>query len=533
MIANAVLPSVIRRDLLRLALLAGVVAVLLVLAIQQPGYTDAYYYFNAAQRLATGHGLTDSALWTYIAAPPGSGLPIPSHLYWMPLASLVQSASMALLGPTFRAAQIPMALCYVGLVLFAYGIGLRLGGTRRAAWLAALLTLFSGFYMGYWTTTDTFSLYGLVGAGALACIALARECGNLRWYAAAGALCALAHLTRADGVLLLAVLLMIALWPRPQSQPQVRSQPHSRSQFRGAGVALVAYLLVMSPWFIRNVNAVGTALPVGGFQTAYMRAYDEIANYPPGVSFSDFVNWGAGNILRSRWDALAGELGTLWTWIAVEGMIVVLPLALVAAWKRRRDAFLAPFALYAVGLHIAMTFVFALPGPRGGLFHSAAALLPFWMALGAVGLDDVVTWAAKRRRWPRKQALNVFSVALVVIAAGLSGVLLLASMARNNGGTFYREISARLPANAVVMVNDPPAFAYLTGRSAVVLPNAGPDIIPELMRRYGVTHIIVDWNRTTPMDPLYSPSYASPIIRLIQTDRDTKDRPIYIYEVQK
>ena len=521
MIPNAVPPSMIRRDVLRLAGIACVGAVLLVLAIQQPGYTDAYYYFNAAQRLATGRGLTDAALWTYIAAP--SGLPVPSHLYWMPLAALVQAASMALFGATFRAAQLPMALCYIGLVLLAYGIGLRLGRTRRAALLAALLTMFSGFYIGYWTTTDTFSLYGLVGAGALVCTALAKERNNLRWYAAAGALCALAHLTRADGVLLLAVLLLIALWSRPQSKPHLR----------GAGIALVAYLLVMSPWFIRNVNAVGTALPVGGFQTAYMRAYDEIANYPPGVSFADFADWGVGNILRSRWDALAGESGTLWTWIAVEGMIVVLPLALVAAWKRRRDAFLAPFALYAVGLHLLMTFIFALPGPRGGLFHSAAALVPFWMALGAVGLDDAVTWAAKRRRWPRKQALNVFSVALVIIAAGLSGVLLLASMARNNAGVFYREIGARLPADAVVMVNDPPAFAYLTGRSAVVLPNARPDVIPELVRRYGVTHIIVDWNRTTPMDPLYSPSYVSPTIRLIETERDTKDRPIYIYEVQK
>ena len=79
------------------------------------------------------------------------------------------------------------------------------------------------------------------------------------------------------------------------------------------------------------------------------------------------------------------------------------PLMLVALWRRRRHAFLRGFWLYALGLHLAMTFIFPFSGYRGGLFHSAAALFPWWMALGVVGLDDVIDWIAQRRRQWKKR----------------------------------------------------------------------------------------------------------------------------------
>jgi hypothetical protein len=99
-----------------------------------PGYTDAYYYFNAGQRLATGQGLTDPYVaLTYLGAP--ESLPAPSHTYWMPLASLLA----ALGGGLFWKAQIPFGLLWLGLALLAFWLGARLGGSRgtpgrRAYW---------------------------------------------------------------------------------------------------------------------------------------------------------------------------------------------------------------------------------------------------------------------------------------------------------------------------------------------------------------------------------------------------------------
>lgn len=502
-----------RRAYLSMAILALLWGALLAVAIRQPGYTDAYYYFNAGQRLIEGKGLTDPYLWTYINAP--DALPGPSHVYWMPLESLVATVSMAVFGAHFSAAQLPSVLCFAGLVTLAFWLGGRLGGTRRHAWIAGLLVLFSGFFTPFWTTTDTFALYGLIGALALVAMGRGRETGHWHWYGLGGALAGLAHLTRADGVLLILVLLIVIFWPWPTVD--------WKRAIRCAVIGIAAYVLVMLPWGVRNMDEIGTPLPTGGMDTIWLRGYNELVNYPPGVSAAHFWEWGAGNILRSRWEALVTNLGTF---VAVETWIVLGPFVLAGLWLRRRDPFLLGAVLYALGLHIAMTFVFAYPGYRGGLFHSSSALLPFWASVGLIGLDEGVMWAARRRRWRRKQAQAVFSGAVITLAVLLSvGVLVSRLSAWNDNGTFYRTVAADVPGDAVLMVNDPAALYYHTGLSGVVVPNADPAVVPEIAARYGVNYLVLDVNWTKPFTGLFLGDETRPFLRLVKVyGAETADR---------
>jgi 4-amino-4-deoxy-L-arabinose transferase-like glycosyltransferase len=511
-----------RRAYIVLGVLALVVGSVLAATISQPGYTDAYYYFNAGQRVVQGEGLTDPYLWVYINAP--DSLPGPSHTYWMPLESLVAAGSMWVFGATFAAAQVPSVLCYAGLVLVAVWVGGHLGRNRRHAWTAGLLVLFSGFFTPFWTTTDTFALYALVGALALVGIGRGSETGGWRWYALGGAMSGLAHLARADGVLLLVVLILAALWPWTA---------HSRKQrITGLAAGVLAYLLVMSPWFVRNMHEISTPLPTGGVQAMWLRGYDELVSYPPGASADDFFAWGLDNIVRSRWEALTTNLGTF---IAVETWVILGPCVLIGLWIRRRDSFLRGVMLYALGLHLAMTFVFAYPGYRGGLFHSSAALLPFWAGAGLIGLDEIIAGMAKRRRWPKAQAQRVFTVALVVLAVLLSGVLSARRLSEwNDNGVFYRTLADDLPPDAVVMVNDPPALYYHTGLSGVVVPYADPGVVPEIADRFGVTHLVLDVNRPEPFTGLFLGQETRPFLRFLrQYDRGTADRSddIRVFEI--
>ncbi len=500
----------VRRDYFIVGLIALIIGLILMFSLSQPAYTDAYYYFNAGKRLATGQGLTDAALWTYLGNP--TKLPAPSHLYWMPLASLMQAVSMFILGATFRAAQLPMLFCYIGLVVIAFWFGGRLHGSRRGAWIAAILTLFSGYFMAYWLMTDAFALFGLVGAEALVCMGLGRTTGQMRWFIAAGVLSAFAHLTRADGLLFIFVLILIALWSRNP---------------KAALFGSIAYLLTMLPWFLRNYAEIGAILPMGGFQTAWMRDYVETVNYPGVISLDKFLNSGPGFILQTRVDAIVGSSGAFANLIAVEGMIFIAPLMLIGLWRRRFDPFLSAFILYAVGLHAAMSLVFAFPGMRGGLFHSAAALVPFWAALGICGLDDVIRWLAKRRRWKVQGALRFFGAALVILAVSFSLILAIPTIRRFNIlNTRYIELGTKLPKDAVVIINDPPALYYYTGLSAIVVPNASPDVIPELAAKYGATHLVLDENRTEPMSDLYTGKTVPPFLKLISREGD-----LQIYEV--
>ncbi len=483
-----------RRGYIVMALIALLVGGVVAAGIPGPTYTDAYYYFNAGARLAGGQGLTDPYIaLTYLNAP--EALPTPAHTYWMPLPSLL----VALAGGSFRLAQAFFVLMWAALALLAFHLGATLGGSARHAWGAGLLTVFCGFYAPYLAVPETFTPFGLAGALSLMLMGQGRQRWPERSFALAGALAGIAHLTRADGLLLVIVLVIVALWP---SHPATGAMPGAR-RARAALAGLAGYGLVMLPWFARNWQVIGAPLPVGGTATIWLRGYNELVSYPPSMSLSNFLAWGAGNILRSRWEAFTNNLGTF---VAVEGLVVLAPLIVLALARRWRDPRLLPVWIYAVLLHLAMTLAFAYPGYRGGLFHSAAALIPWWMALGLLGLDDAVAWLARRRRtWRPAQAQRVFTVAALVVAIVLTVTAVAGRWGKGAAGVeLFAAVKAALPPDAVVMCNDPAALYYHTGLAGIVVPDAGPEAVRELAARYGVTHLLLDENRTAPLDDLYT-----------------------------
>ena len=79
----------IRRDCVLLFFLALLVRLLIAFPIHQPGYMDAAYSYDIALNLVRGQGFVEPFLWNYLDDP--AGLPHPSHLYWMPLTSILSS----------------------------------------------------------------------------------------------------------------------------------------------------------------------------------------------------------------------------------------------------------------------------------------------------------------------------------------------------------------------------------------------------------------------------------------------------------
>ncbi len=495
-----------RRETAIFGLVALVIAAVIVFGfVGAPSYTDAYYHFNAAKRWALGFGLTDTYLWTYIGAP--GSLPAPSHLYWMPITSLLAGASMWLTRLTsYTAAQLPFALCLAGTALVAYRLGWRVLKGRRGAWIAGLLTLFSGFFTRYWGQIDTFAPYALIGSLGLYALGLAaRSPLARRWWLFAGALAALAHLTRADGLLLLGVGGLMALWLIIERRLSLTA-----GMARG-GLFVIAYLVVMAPWFARNWIAIGAPLPLGGTQAIWFDEYDDLFSYPPDaspatLSLDEFIN--------SRREALVNNFATF---VAVEGLIAMAPFMLLGLWRRRRDPDWRPFWVYALGLHLAMTLVFPYPGYRGGLFHSAAALIPFWAVLGLAGIDDAVTWIAKhRRRWQPRVAKALFSVGLLGLAIILSLQTGMAgrSVASDTIPALYQELQQHIPADARVMINDPAALYYFTGQSGVVIPNGDAEAVRQIAAQYDVEYLVLQaGGMTDEIAPLYDnpPAFLTPI----------------------
>ena len=499
-----------RRDGALVFILALAARVVFALPQAQPGYMDADYYTVGAQQLATGHGFTEPFLWNYLDDP--AGLPGPSHQYWMPLPSLLAALSMSVGGTTFRAAQIPFMVLSALLAVIAYAVAWQTSASRRHAWAAAGLAIFSGFYVAYWSVPETFAPFAVFGS---LCLWAVSKGG--RWGFVAGACAGLAHLTRADGVLLLLPVLFI----RPGKS------------WRGVVWAVLGYAVVMSPWLIHNWMTTGRLLSIAGAKTLFLTNYDDLYSFGKTLDLSTYWNWGVGNILRSKLDALWANLQTL---VAVVGMILLAPFAVIGFWQRRRDPLYQAAMLYGAALYLVMSLAFTFPGARGGMFHSGAALLPFVFAAAMVGLDAVVDWAAARiSTWEATKARRGFTWELVGLAV-LASVALYAVRVRgwNQADALYVTIGAKLSGqpSAIVMVNNPPAFFYHTGQRAIAIPNGDVNTLLAAARRYGAKWVVLEANHPAALSRLYDQPRSDPRLILVETFPVPGSSPAYLFRLR-
>ena len=519
-------------DLFRLFLVALIVQGLVAWPLSGPPYMDAAYYAVGGRELAAGRGFNEPFVWNYLDAP--ASLPHPGYLYWMPLPALLAGLGGWPSGGAWRGLQVPFLLLAALLPLLAYAVAWSFSQNRRHAWAAGLLMLLGGFYAPYWTLPESFTPYALVGGVTLWQMGSLRE-GDGAWKQALliGGLTGLAHLTRADGPLLLLVALLVVLGRRERGT--------GKATLRLLTALLGGYLLVMVPWFLRNLRAIGLPLSPAGSRTLWLRAYDELFNYGDLPTLASFLAWGVGPILRSRLEALVSALQTL---IAVHSFIFLAPFVVVGLWRHRRHRLIRPALVYALLLYAVMTLAFTYPGMRGGLFHSGGALLPFFLAVALGELDRAVGWAAERiPTWERERAQRGFTRLALIAAALLSlGLYLRQLIAWSEAGTVPHAVGTWLQAREgkgadalelVVMINDPPSFTYYTGYPAVAIPNGPPAVAAEVARRYGVRYLVLEEDHPQAMAGLYAgigyrvDESSGWILRAVLRPRG---RPVRIYE---
>ncbi len=467
--------------------------------VRVPGYMDSEYYFTTAQRVANGEGWTEPYLWNYLDDP--EAIPHPSHLYWMPLTTLVAAGPMALFGESFRAAQLPFVLLTTVIPILTAMLAYRLHKNSRWAFQAGYFALFSGFYIPYLTSTDTFSLYALLGGVVLWVTSETMRREDLRYWLIPGVLAGLAHLTRADGVLLLG-LAWIAL------------ASSRKDLLRGTLWLVCGYVVIMSPWFIRNLFVTGRLFPSAAGRTLWLLSYDELFVYPADI-LTPARWWQAGiaDLLRTRILALGVNLQRL---IAENGMIFLAPVMVIGAKRFWQKAIVRLTAFYLVLLLGLMSFVFPFAGSYGGFFHSSVAAMPVLWALAPPGLEVAIGWIGARRGWKDGSSQVVLSRGAIVLAAIFSGYLFwnkvmgpsLQEPRWEKSMQDYREVGATLrsldPSPDLVAVNNPPGFYLATGVQAVVIPDGSLETLEQVVHRYDVAWVVLDFNRPAGLCALYA-----------------------------
>ena len=470
---------------LSLALLVfRVVSALLV--VVQPGFTDAYYYVDVARRVAHGQGLTADFVWNFLEAPGFAPLPVPSHRFWMPLASVLQAAGIVtlepLLGP-FRSAQAAVVAAAALVPAATYVAARSIGATTRASLTAAALAgIGGGAFAPAWVTLDSFAIAALVGTCFFIAFARAAS-GDVRAGAIAGGLVGILFLARAEGALFGVALLALSV--RPVSR---------RAGIVGALVALV----IGSAWLARGLS-LGESPDLLSRTVLLARYEDFFAVFPS--STLDL-----GTAVGQRLSALGTDL-----LIALVSLLFFLaaPLAMGIRAGWRLPAVRA-FAALALGLYVVEAMVWPLHATRGSYFHSLAAFYPFAMALVALGGD---AWLARRGERTALVAVSGTILAASVLAAvGLVGW----DSAYNSG---YRARLAALEAipPGPFFAIDAAAWRWIADRTVYVTPADGPELGTCLASRYGATSIVLEPAHFSTYESLYqgatNPLLGSPVDR--------------------
>ncbi|MGB7537493.1 MAG: hypothetical protein WBM17_03035 [Anaerolineales bacterium] len=497
--------------------------------IRQPGVMDACYYYGGGLNFVSGQGWNESFLWNYL--DESAVLPHPGNMYWMPLPSLLAAAGMVLAGAGFRQAQILLIVLATGFPFLVYWMGKRLTGSFRMAILAGFFSIASGFFSVYWLNTESFLAYAWLG-GLILCL-LPRPPGGYRWTHAflIGVLCGLAHLTRADGVVFLALagFLLIA-GGSEKAADRVR-----HLMALGAG-----YLLATGIWYARNLSIWGSPFPPGAEKAAWLTEYNDLFLFPSSaVSMERFLNSGLASILTARWDAFQTNLLTT---LFVLGLVFMIPLIGWGIYLLRRQSAIRTALIYFLLIFILMTIVYPFQGSRGGFLHSASALLCIVSIAASAGLDDAISRLSRWRNWQTETARTV-------LGAGFAGLALLASGAiyftrvigtdpgnpvwsRLNGeyDRGISQIGPGLPESTRFMVNNPPCFHVQTGFTAVPVTAGDPAMLLEAADRYDVRYVILDSNVPDGLQALYLDLSSHP--RLKKLFSEEFDGMLYIwYEV--
>ncbi len=312
-----------------LYLLAFAARAIVALAFPHPGYPDSAYYVDVAREIAAGHGLTIPVVWIFPevggSLPANPVLPVPSNAHWMPLASFVQVPFLVLLGPTVLASTLPFLLIGSLAAPLTWLIGRDARLRPSLAVAAGVVAAVPAFALPYMAQQDNFALIEVLTAGALYLASRGLR-GDGRAFVAAGLLAGLTTLARTDAGLVLVVLGLAFLWDRWRSRRPFGVEPArpARISVRAAAGAVAAWLLVMGPWFARQLAVFGTISPSSSSgKVLWIRDFSEWNSITTPADPAWLLGMGLGPLLASRAVAFGQAVVIFGT---VGAAIVLLPL---------------------------------------------------------------------------------------------------------------------------------------------------------------------------------------------------------------
>ncbi len=485
-----------------LFLLALAIRAVLAALSPDPAYPDSAYYVDIARNLAAGKGLTENFLWTFIDVggriPANPHLPVPSNAHWAPLASLVQVPFIWLLGPTQLASLLPFVVVGALAAPLGWAIARDAGASPLVQLGSGILGAVPGLTTVFMAQPDNFALTMVLGGTALWLTSRGLR-GHARSFVAAGLLIGLATLARSDGALLAAAPAAAFAWDRWRAWRAGRVSP--AIPWAAALGCAVAFLVVVGPWWIRQLAVFGSISPSTGYGILWLRSFAELDSITAPRTLAAFLAQPLGDLVGSR---VMGFVAAIGIYLGLVCAVFLAPFAAVGWWRRRRSTETGPWLVAAIVLLLVSGLLFAIHVPNGMFLHASVALAPhtYWLAME--GIVATAGWVGARRRSPDAGRLaRPLTVALLAVV--VAGSALAAATVRTGWQATFAErgqLTAAIDRLAapgdLLMSIDTATFEYLTGHGGVVIPNDPLPVIERAARAYAVRWLVLEQGGVVP-----------------------------------
>jgi hypothetical protein len=465
-----------------------------------PGYLDSDYYYAGGIQIATGKGFTEPYLWNYLDGT--TSLPHPSHSYWMPLASIISALGMWLTGQTtYGSARLFFILIAAFVPPLTAALAYTFSQRRDLAIASGVLAIFSVYHAPFVGVTDNFSLFMLFGGlYFLFATQLIQDPTRTRNWLILGILSGLMTLSRSDGLLWLGITLLFATRPTtPHATRNLQLVTRNLQLVtRNLFLSLLGFLLIMSPWYARNLSVYGSLMAPGGSRALWLANYDQTFIYPPtALNMQSFLSLGWDHISKDRVWALISNLES---GFAAHGGIILFPFivaGIIYYWKDERVKLVS---LAWLILFFVMTFLFPFAGARGAFFHAGAALQPMLWSLAPLGLESILL-SLRKRGIGKDSNRVVFRSALIMVAMMLTAYVVyfrLFTLGWGEGEDAnypvieHFLVEKGIKNDDVVIVRNAPGYYLETGRSAISIPYGGEEAILAAADQFNADYLVLE-----------------------------------------
>ena len=479
-----------------LLFLSGLILPIILAQFQpKPGYLDSEYYYAGGIQLATGNGFNEPYLWNYLDGT--KSLPHPSHTYWFPLASIISAIPMWLFNNTsYAVARIPFIIIAALVVPITAHLAYLFSKRKDMAIISAVFAIFSVYHAPFVGVTDNFSLFMFFGGLYFVFVTkLLEDSTQKKSYFILGILSGLLSLSRSDGLLWLGITFLFILFRiKNYELPIINLFSHF---IHHASLALLGFLLIMSPWYYRNLSTFGTLMAPGGSRALWLQNYEQTFIYPPeALTKESFLEYGWENIWNDRLWAISNNLQS---GFAAHGGIILFPFILAGILYFRKDERVKLAVIAWLILFFVMTFIFPFAGVRGAFFHAGAALQPIWWTLAPLGLDSILA-SLRKRNWGDERGRIIFTSSLVLVTIILTffvAYIRIFQLGWGEGKTNYVAVEQILVENGsekedIVIVWDAPLYYLDTNRSAVSIPYGGVEAVLAVSKQFEANYLVLE-----------------------------------------